>query len=77
MMDRRILARAIGAVFALVPFDSGAQQPPAKVYRIGFLGLISASAYARRVEATRAGLRDLGYQKGRVMHSFSNKPESP
>jgi putative tryptophan/tyrosine transport system substrate-binding protein len=64
-MDRRTFARGIGAALALVPFVSEAQQLPAKVYRIGFLGLISASAYASRVEALRAGLRDLGYIEGK------------
>jgi putative ABC transport system substrate-binding protein len=35
------------------------------VYRIGFLGTASASAQAKRVEALRAGLRDLGYVEGK------------
>jgi putative ABC transport system substrate-binding protein len=64
-MDRRTFARAIGATLALVPFVGEAQQPPTKVYRIGFLGSTSASAYASRVEALRAGLRDLGYIEGK------------
>src|SRR4030095_6385710 len=36
-----------------------------KVWRIGFLSSSSSSAYASRVEALRAGLRDLGYVEGR------------
>jgi putative tryptophan/tyrosine transport system substrate-binding protein len=63
-MDRRTFAKAIGAALALVPFV-GEAQPAAKIYRIGFLGLTSASAYASRVEALRAGLRDLGYIEGK------------
>jgi len=64
-MDRRTFARAIGAALALVPVIGEAQQPPAKVYRIGFLGSTPASALASRVEALRAGLRDLGYIEGK------------
>jgi putative ABC transport system substrate-binding protein len=64
-MDRRTFAKAIAAGLALVPFVGEAQQPPGKIYRIGFLGLTSASAFASRVEALRAGLRDLGYIEGK------------
>jgi putative ABC transport system substrate-binding protein len=46
------------------PLGASAQQP-AKVARIGFLGLVSASSHASRVEALRAGLRDLGYVEGK------------
>ena len=42
-----------------------AQQPPTKVFRIGFLGLPTASSLPQRPEAFRAGLRDLGYREGR------------
>jgi len=40
-------------------------QPSAKVHRIGFLGAASASSQEIRVEALRAGLRELGYVEGR------------
>jgi putative tryptophan/tyrosine transport system substrate-binding protein len=40
-------------------------QSPTKVYRLGFLGAASASADPTRVEALRAGLRDLGYVEGK------------
>jgi putative ABC transport system substrate-binding protein len=36
-----------------------------KVHRIGFLSSESASAWSDRVEALRAGLRELGYAEGR------------
>ena len=36
-------------------------QDPAKVARIGFLGPTPAASVAPRVEALRAGLRDVGY----------------
>ena len=37
----------------------------AKVARIGYLGLVSASWHTPRVTAFRAGLRDLGYVEGK------------
>src|SRR6516164_10674619 len=40
-------------------------QQPAKIARIGFLGLGPAAAQSRRVKALRAGLRDLGYVEGK------------
>ena len=40
-------------------------QPIGKVVRIGFLGAETAADDARRVDALRAGLRDLGYVEGR------------
>ena len=64
MITRRRVVLALGAG-ALAPFASFAQQPPAKVFRIGFLGLASASRWASRVEALRSGLRDLGYVEGK------------
>jgi putative ABC transport system substrate-binding protein len=42
-----------------------AQQPSAKVFRIGYLGLLTAGSLPKRMEAFRASLRDLGYQEGR------------
>jgi putative ABC transport system substrate-binding protein len=46
------------------PLAAPAQQP-GKLHRIGFLGLVSATSHAPRIEALRAGLRDLGYVEGR------------
>jgi putative ABC transport system substrate-binding protein len=41
-------------------------QPSGKVYRIGYLGLTTASGtYVRSVEAFRQGLRELGYVEGK------------
>jgi putative ABC transport system substrate-binding protein len=46
-------------------------QEPAKVARIGLLGLAPASASASRVEALQAGLRDLGWIEGKnVLFEF-------
>jgi len=52
-------AAALGA-----PLTASAQQK-GKVWRIGFLGATTASGWAPRVEALRAGLRDLGYVEGK------------
>jgi putative ABC transport system substrate-binding protein len=62
-IGRRELIAALGGAAAAWPCVVRAQQP-AKVARIGFLGLGPASAWSSRVEALRAGLRDLGYVEG-------------
>ena len=51
-------------ISAIGPLPARAQQAT-KVARIGFLGLAPAALYAPRVEASRAGLRDLGYVEGK------------
>ena len=61
---RRKLLVALGAGLA-APLASFAQQQPAKVVRIGWLGTAFASGYVREVDAVRAGLRELGYVEGR------------
>ena len=65
MMTRRRIIIALGASALAAPLASFAQQQPAKVAWIGFLGAESASGYASRVEALRTGLRDLGYAEGK------------
>ena len=62
-MNRRDLLALIGGA-ALWPL-AGAAQPARKVWRIGYLGFGTAAAFADRVEALRAGLRDLGYIEGK------------
>ena len=47
------------------PLRSFAQQPTAIIARIGFLGVSTPAAWAPRVDAFRAGLRDLGYVEGK------------
>ena len=64
MTTRRELLIALGAGALVAPLASIAQQP-AKLARIGFLGVESASGYRSQVEALRAGLRDFGYVEGR------------
>jgi putative ABC transport system substrate-binding protein len=63
MIRRRKLLVALGAGALAAPFGVFAQQP-AKVARIGFLGSGSAASTATRVDALRAGLRELGYVEG-------------
>jgi len=64
MTTRRELLIALGAGALAAPLTSFAQQK-GKVWRIGFLGAATASGLADRVEALRAGLRDLGYVEGK------------
>ena len=64
-MRRREFIFLLGTTAAATwPLAAGAQQP-AKVPRIGFLRFGPASANAGRVEALRAGLRQLGYVEGK------------
>jgi putative tryptophan/tyrosine transport system substrate-binding protein len=64
MNNRRKLLVALGVGALATPLTAFAQQK-GKVWRIGFLGTASASGYAGRVDALRAGLRDLGYVEGK------------
>jgi len=62
MMKRREFITLLGGAAVSWPVAARAQQ--AKVARIGFLGLVSASSHANRIAALRAGLRDLGWVEG-------------
>jgi len=62
-MKRREATIAI-VVLAVVPF-AGEAQPTARSYRIGFLGLASATDYALFLNAFLQGLRELGYEEGK------------
>jgi ABC-type uncharacterized transport system substrate-binding protein len=65
-----------GALLVAWPLVARSQQPaklarPAKIARIGWLGVGLPSAYAKRVEALRQGLRDLGRLDGKnIMIEF-------
>jgi putative ABC transport system substrate-binding protein len=63
-IQRRRFLLVTGTLLA-APLASFAQQPPAKVPRIGFLGVSTPAAWAPRVDAFRAGLRDVGYIDGK------------
>jgi putative ABC transport system substrate-binding protein len=62
-MDRRAFLAGAAALLA-APLAAEAQ-PAGKVYRIGYLSFGTAAASANRVEALRAGLRELGYVEGK------------
>jgi len=62
--QRRRFLLATGALLA-APLSSTAQQPQAKIARIGFLGVSTPAAWGPRVDAFRTGLRDLGYVEGK------------
>src|SRR6476660_6361589 len=67
MKNRRKLIVALGACALGIPLRSFAQQPAARMRRIGFLGPSSATAYAKEVEAWRTGLRELGWAEGKSL----------
>jgi putative tryptophan/tyrosine transport system substrate-binding protein len=70
MIARRQWLVALGVGLALGPHRILAQQQKT-IYRLGFLGVGSAKAYAYRIDALRAGLRDLGYAEGKnIMIEF-------
>jgi putative tryptophan/tyrosine transport system substrate-binding protein len=63
-MDRRNFLGSVAGVVISTPLPAFAQQPSPNLRRIGFLGSESASNQAKRLEALRAGLRELGYVEG-------------
>jgi putative ABC transport system substrate-binding protein len=63
-MDRRVFISSIAGGLLAAPLAAEVQQA-GKVYRIGYLGFGTPAATANRVEALRAGLRDLGYVEGK------------
>ena len=64
MNQRRKFVAALGAGLLAAPLGLHAQQA-GKVWRIGFLGAASAAGYVKETDAIRAGLRELGYVKGK------------
>ena len=66
MVTRRRVVIALGATALYAPLASFAQQQSATtIPRIAFLGAASAAGWATRVDALRAGFRDLGYEEGK------------
>jgi ABC-type uncharacterized transport system substrate-binding protein len=62
---RRDFITLLGGAGAAWPLATRAQQPAAKVPRIGFLGNSTAELEANLVGPFRDGLRALGYEEGR------------
>ncbi|MGC2155927.1 MAG: hypothetical protein WA662_05935 [Pseudolabrys sp.] len=67
-MRRRELISLLGGAAAW-PLAARAQQPSAKVFRIGFLGLLNAGSLPKRTETFRASLRDLGFRRDGILSS--------
>src|SRR5262245_28739069 len=63
-MDRRAFLGTLAGSVLAAPLAAEAQRA-GKVHWIGYLGVTTASSYARHVEALRLGLRDLGYVEGK------------
>jgi putative ABC transport system substrate-binding protein len=63
-MRRREFVGLLGGAAAATIWPRASRAQPAKVPRVGFLGLPSADSLPTRTEAFRAGLRDLGYHEG-------------
>lgn len=64
MNNRRKLLVALGAGLLTAPLRSFAQQQ-GKVWRVGFLGESEQSFYVQRIDAFKAGMRELGYVEGK------------
>jgi putative ABC transport system substrate-binding protein len=65
MRTRRAFLGAIAGAVVATPLSAFAQPQSPNLRRIGYLSSESASNEAQRLEALRAGLRDLGYVDGR------------
>jgi putative ABC transport system substrate-binding protein len=63
--NRRTFLSVVASAFVAAPFSVFAQLQVSNLRRIGFLGSESASNQAKRLDALRAGLRELGYVEGK------------
>ena len=65
-MNRRMFLGTLAGGLLVAPLVTDAQQA-ATVPRVGFLSALSASSMSARLEAFRAGLRELGYVDGKTI----------
>src|SRR5256885_17149909 len=63
-MKRREFITLLGATAATWPLAAGAQQPTARVYRIGCQSVASRETSFPFIKAFEEGLRSLGYRVG-------------
>src|SRR2546423_577872 len=62
-MKRRLFLTCLGAT-ATWPLAARAQQPAGRVYRVGYLGIVSREQAPHLAKAFEEGLRSLGYRVG-------------
>jgi putative tryptophan/tyrosine transport system substrate-binding protein len=63
-MRRRDVVALLGGSVVACPLAALAQQS-SKVFRIGYVSPLAANSLPKRLDAFRAGLRELGYEEGR------------
>ena len=64
-MNKRRMLIVMGSAVILAPYRLFAQQPPTRVWRIGFLNVGFAPIAQANVKGLLAGLSDLGYVEGK------------
>jgi len=62
-MDRRTFISSVAAGFVVKPYLAVAQQT-GRIWRVGMLETTSAALNAANLDASRQGLRELGYVEG-------------
>src|SRR5882724_9893884 len=63
-MRRREFITLLGGTAATWPLAARAQQPAGRVYRVGYLGIVSREQALPFVNVFEEGLRSLGYRVG-------------
>src|SRR5260370_3555517 len=74
MRRREFITLAGGAAVAW-PLAARAQQPAGRVYRVGYLGIVSREQVPHLIKAFEEGLRSLGYRVGdnvAIEYRFAN-----